>query len=81
MIKKEKKKVILPRHVGKWRFTTEGVLSLSALWVALVFSTGTDVLKYQGDQKTAKDQEDKRLALVESANQIKAIVHQGQYRN
>lgn len=64
---------VSPRHVGKWRFTTEGVLSLSALWVALVFSTGTDVLKYQGDQKTAKDQEDKRLALVESANQIKAL--------
>ena len=34
-----------PWRVGKWRFTTEGVLSLSALWIALVFSTGTDVLK------------------------------------
>src|SRR5437588_12976135 len=30
-------------HAGKWRLTPQGLLGISALWIALVFSTGVDI--------------------------------------
>lgn len=58
---------------GKWKINTEGVLSLTALWLALLFSTGTDVVKYFGDKRSGEEQERKRVALVAQATGIELL--------
>jgi hypothetical protein len=73
IIIKTSSEAVGPWRVGKWRLTTEGVLSLSALWVALVFSTGTDVLKYKGDQRTAEEQESKSEELRRQQTRIERL--------
>jgi methyl-accepting chemotaxis protein len=62
-----------PWHVGKWSFTTEALLSVGALWFAFAFSTGTDVLKYRGDARTAADQRKKSEELINRQNEIKNL--------
>jgi len=58
---------------GKWSLTTEGLLGISALWIALVFSTGVDILNYRKDVNSAADNERKRLELIDRENEIKGL--------